>query len=511
MAKNISADLTPAEMAAFKANFDQEMGSVFDRTDRFWTNYLNGEVFEAQTWEAEDYRKMFRKDGTARAVQRAITGPIAAASWTLKAAKADAGEAEWANDWFNRPASQGGMETPMSTLIPQLLSARTYKRAYFEKVYTINDEGDTVYAKIAFRPPGTCSPRRDETTGALRGFKQWPVRQGGKFLTGDLNGVDIDLEYAVIHFNGKDVDPINGSSDMEIVYWCHQQKLKLIFLWFMFCETAARPRTALTGSQGSNVHANARKLGQMKGGGTVGLEGENLDIKVIESSQNAGQVFSDAITYLDRTMTESVLAGFLNLTGAASRGTMGSQALSKDQSGFFLDQMNRAATELQDTITNQIIAPLVYLKFGPKAAVPTFEFGTIGDADIDRIIQLINGLAQGQNQIYPFAVLDQLMQKAAVYLDIDPAVLADAMKVAGDQAEQSAAIALEQKQVALKTAKNPPVPVVAPAGPGGRPMPPAAAIKASGKIDALKAAVTAKGKTASVKPAAATPAKPAAK
>lgn len=486
-AKPIPGELSAADMAKFRAQFDQEMGSLFDRNDRFWTSFLNGEVFEAQTWEAEDMRKMFRKDGTARAVQRAITGPIAAANWTLKAAKGDNGEADWANDWFDRPASQGGMETPMSTLIPQLLSARTYRRAFFEKVYHVNDDGDIVYSKIAFRPPGTCGVRRDPKTGAYLGYKQWPVRQGGLFFASDYNGVDIDQQYAVVHVNGQDVDPVNGASDMEIVYWCHLQKLKLIFLWFMFCETAAQPRTVISGGAGSNVHANAKKLGNSKGGGVVGIEGDNVDIKVVESTQSTATTFSDAIGYLDRTMTESVLAGFLNLTGAASTGSRGSQALSKDQSGFFLDQMNRSATEIQDTITNQIVAPLIYLKFGPKAAVPTFEFGTIGDADIDRLIALINGLAAGATQIYPFEVLEQLMDKAATYLDIDVSVLSDAMKVASDQAHQSASIALQQKQVALKTAKNPPAP---------QGFPPAAqqVIGASGKIGALTAAVSAKQK-----------------
>lgn len=490
-----SDQLTPEDMASFKAILDQEQGSLYDVGENFWASFQNSkEVFEAQTWEAKDLREMFKRDGSARAVQQVITGPISSASWTLKAAKADSGEAEWATDFLTLPAAQGGMKTSMNTVIRQMLSARIYRRAFFEKVYTKAPDGKIVYKKIAYRPPGTCSIRRDRDSGELLGFKQWPVRQGGSIQAADMMGVDIDALYAVVHINGLDIDPVNGYSDMEIVYWCHIQKFKLLFLWFLFCEMQANPKTLLIGGTGGQAVANARKLMAMKGGGVLGLDSD-MNAQILQVTGAVGKTFEDAIGFLDRTMAESVLAGFLNLTGSSATGTHGSQALSKDQSSFFLESLNRVATEMQDTITDQIVAPLVQLNFGADAAIPSFEFGTIGDGDIDRIVTLMGTLSASTTQPFPAAFLFELAEKAGVYLDLNMADIKTEMDSAQKDAEEAASIALEQKRVALNTAKNPPAPAP-PAGAQGF----AASVNALGKK--VTAAKQQKGAPTSGKPAA---------
>lgn len=464
-------ELTPQEITKFKIQFQQEQGSTFQLDDLFFTSWSGGEVFDLGVYEAADMQEMLRKDATARALSNALTGPIRSATWTLKPGPGDKGEADFINEFLNRPAAQGGMKVPMRTLIAQALSSRIYRRAFFEKIFKKDEKtGKIVYDKIAYRPASTCSIRRDPMTGRYLGFKQRPVRKGIQQIS-DFAGIDIDAMYAWVHINGAWIDPIKGFSDMEVPYWCHTQKMKIIFLWFMFLETQATPRTVVSSANDTVVDSNAAKVAQLKAGGVVGVPG-TVTLSHLESNGQGAALFMEAIQWLDKCMTESVLAGFLNLTGSASGSSgRGSYALSKDASSFFLENEQSVAFELANSITEQLIAPLVILNFGPDATVPQFEFGTIGEGDIDRLITLINGLAASQNQPFPAALIFAFAEKAANYLDIDVSEFQADMDKAKDMADQASNIALENKKVALDQAKNPPTMPGMPGSPTPRPNP----------------------------------------
>lgn len=74
---------------------------------------------------------MFSRNGTAAALEAVLTLPIREADFTIEAGKGDKGESDFVRSVLMTPDSEGGMKTPISTLIGQITSAQIYRRAFF--------------------------------------------------------------------------------------------------------------------------------------------------------------------------------------------------------------------------------------------------------------------------------------------------------------------------------------------------------------------------------------------
>lgn len=356
-----------------------ELGTTLSHADSLFADYLDPSMGTVAWWEAKDYSTMLRTESQARKVEMVLTLPILGAPTKINPAKGDKGEAEWVTDVLTRPANGGGMSTPLRLVVAQMTSAITYRVASFEKVWKVDPDGrDHIYDKLAFRPAVNTHVVRDKKTGAYRGLKQDPPHGGGQ-------PVRIPADRAFTHVHGQHRSPVLGSSDMEIPLVCWKAKQKLRFLWFLFLELHAQPRvtTQDTREQGGD-HAGtrdaAKKLSQLRGGGTVAMP-PGVTASVLETSGHAADLYHAALKYLDGEMTGQVLAQFSDLAGAAASGT-GSFALSRDQSDFFMQSRRWASHEMEDTMTNFVLADLVRHKFGPRAAFPTFQIGPLVTPDL---------------------------------------------------------------------------------------------------------------------------------
>jgi hypothetical protein len=78
----------------------------------------------------------------------------------------------------------------------------------------------------------------------------------------------------------------------------------------------------------------------------VGVGGgpDSVSIDMLDTSGKGADQFLEAIRWLDQAATQSVLAGFLDLTASAANGT-GSYALSNDASSFYLQMLESKARE----------------------------------------------------------------------------------------------------------------------------------------------------------------------
>ena len=94
------------------------------------------------------------------------------------------------------------------------------------------------------------------------------------------------------------------------------------------------------------------------------------------------------IDHHDKKMYDSILAGFLNLTS----GEGGSNALSKDQSSFFLKSLNYITSYIASVIEEEI-KKLVIINFGEQEKYPKLIFSDIGNISLDEII---NAVAQSK-------------------------------------------------------------------------------------------------------------------
>jgi hypothetical protein len=363
-----------------------EVGSSYSG-DRLFYTFDDGKVFETRDWSAVDFEDMLRRDGQAKTLEQVLT----------------------------LPANAGGMTTPLELVIGQMTSATILRRAYFEKVFKA--DGDRVrYDKLAFRPARTCYLLRDHDTYAFRGFRQKFLKSGGNMVE-----VDIKPEKAFVYFHGQDRDPLYGISDLETARSLYEAKQKVRFLWYSFLENQTIPKAIAehNTSDPNEQQDFATKVASLKGGGVVGI-GPDQKVIPFESSGNAGAVFLEAITYLDSEMSGSVLAGFVDLAGAAAQGA-GSFALSKDQTDFFLMSRLSELKEMGAALTSWVVADLCKWNFGAKAAVPTFKFNPPAPESVEASINLLQTLATTPAPVsVPREFIDLLTVKVSGYLGINP-------------------------------------------------------------------------------------------
>ena len=128
-----------------------------------------------------------------------------------------------------------------------------------------------------------------------------------------------------------------------------------------------------------NIRANEQAFARYE-------DGIELDI-LIPKNDAKGNTISDAIAHHDRKIYDSILAGFLNLT----TGDGGSNALSKDQSSFFMRTLQGFADYFIG-VMNVHIKELVDLNFQNVTEYPTLGIEGIGDVSIDERTKAIETL-----------------------------------------------------------------------------------------------------------------------
>jgi hypothetical protein len=237
------------------------------------------------------------------------------------------------------------------------------------------------------------------------------------------------------------------------VYQNYVTKFKIMYLWHTFLAVQSTPRTVVKGKDPTDAQQSAIKVAKLKGGGVVGLTADT-EIDTLESSGSAAQTFQDALTWLDCQSTASVLAGFLDLTGAAASGKgSGSYALSKDQSDFFLMASQAFADELASSISSFVIPDLIRYNYGLDAAFPTFKFSPLSEDDLEPILGMLQSLAVAPDMNTPFEFLAQLTKKLAGFLNMDEEKIEESLAKAGQDFEDKQALKAEQAEHGIEAQK----------------------------------------------------------
>lgn len=403
-----------------KALTSREIGTGFDPLhDRLFLSFDGGKVFDYGDTQARDYQEMLDRDGKARGIEQALTLPLRSAPSAIHPAQGDRGEADFVTEVL------AGMSTPMPLVIGQMTGAVTFRKSYHEKVWRLDDAGRVVYEKLAWRPPATCELARDATTAAFRGFRQrqwWVGTAISRQQTSNLGYVDIPPQRSFVYLHGQHRDPLRGASDLEVSRWCHETRQKILFIWFQYLERQALPWTVVYGTSPDNAEERAEQVAEVKSGGVVGLQqpqqpGQRAFDVIDTAGQGAAQ-FRDALAWLDGQMSMSVLAGWMDLTGAAAAGR-GSFALSADQTELFMQARRSVLDEMATTINQWLLRPLVVYNFGPGAAVPEFKFGPVSEQGAAETIQILQAVAAAPKLNLPASFVEELMVRAAGLLDLD--------------------------------------------------------------------------------------------
>lgn len=403
-----------------------EVGTEFDQQTRMFGMNSGTSVFDYGQWTSRDMAVMLTRDGQAAALEAVLTLPIRQASRAIEPGKHDSGEAELCHSVLFAPATSGGMKTPLQDVIGQVTSAQIYRKSFHELCWHIREkDGAVALDKIAFRPTATCEMRRNAVTGAAEGFRQQVWGFGGQAMSvkqGQTPGyVDISKARSFIHINGKHREPLIGTSELDLCYWVYQTKLKLLFIWYQFLEQQSLPKVIVYGQDQREANAKADDIASLRSSGVVGFARDPQGAKsfeILESAGSGAQQFGDALSFLETWQTASVLAGFTGLSSLAAMGR-GSLALSQDQSAFFLKSRQAISLEIAESITHEVIAPLVTLNFGPGASYPRFTFGALSDESGSQLVSLFQALAVAPALQVPSGILDIITERLATFLNLD--------------------------------------------------------------------------------------------
>ena len=421
-----------------------EIGTAFDMYTRLFAAFSGGDVFEIGEWRVRDLDAMLARDGTAKALEQVLTLPIRSAAFTFQASPGDSGELDLILEHFASPSEavasgnlgettgpMGSCSPGLRTIVGQMAMASIYRKAFFEKRYTMDNDGVIRLADLAWRPPATCEVRRNEHTAKLDGFRQrawWfftdpsqakktYAKEWGKDFTGYL---DIPKQRSYVYIHGQHRAPLTGVSDMDVAYWAYKQKVKLMFLWWQFLENQSLPKIAAYGSDQDAADDNADAIASMRSSAVGGFirppSGQKL-FDVIEASGQGAAQFRDALNFLDNLQTLSVLAGFLNLPAAATLGR-GSYALSESQTDFFNKSRQGVIYEMQESFTRDVIAPIIILNRGPGAAIPRLTSSSINAVDTAQILSVFNMLASAPALRIPDQFADMMAEKVAAIFDL---------------------------------------------------------------------------------------------
>lgn len=386
-----------------------ERGFSSEADDLFVSGHFPYEVDEPKP---KDYEEMFGEDTQAEALLRGVTLPITGATYEIEDAEGGAKEGEFVREVLLKPTHEGGMTTPMSSVLAQMCAGFAHPLVFFEKVFPDPKEtdGKYVYKKIALRPAETCKIKRDKH-GGFDGF----VQEGYKDGRPVEEPFGIDKAFVYVHRGGE--KPLKGRSSFKAVYKKYKHKKRVEWLFFDNLQTFTRGiRKATYGGDGGAEGAKAlfERVKKVEGAGTLVI-GKDDDLEVMRAPGVSAE-YKEALNYLDSQMARALLAQWLNL---GQDGKTGTYALSRDHSDFFLQSMESVLDEIAWHINNFLIPPLIKYNFGLAGKAPKWVFQPLSENAKKEALEIGRELiAKGQLKPKP-GLLKGIEEKMAQALEID--------------------------------------------------------------------------------------------
>lgn len=405
------------------------LSSPFTVDDRLYRSFDDfSKVYEYGDLDLNAMRGMLAADGNPRKLEQTLTLPLRGANWELRG---------------GGPALslvQQCLGDKIDSLIATSTSAIAYRKAFHEICWTLSG-GDVIVDQILSVPAVSCEAAFRDTDGHPDGFRQQlsPMSQFA-VRTANMGWVDVPANRSFIYVHGTHREPLRGVSDLDVALYCWDNIRKLQFLWCQFLEQQALPKVLIYGDDPGQAQANAAIVAQADASATIPLERRTdpaqKSFEILESSGKGADQFQKALAYWEGKQTQSVLASFMDLAQSAVTDGRGSNALSADQSEFFLASRQAVADEIAEQITTKLIRPLVAYNFGPGVEVPTLHIGPIGNRQTDRALGLLTAIIGAPTVNAPPEFTGFLLNHTASFLGLDTGEVADAVKKWGDQQQE---------------------------------------------------------------------------
>lgn len=372
-----------------------------------------------------DLENMLERDCQAMGLEAVLTLPILATTFRIEPGEEDNGEAELAREVFLKPHREGGMWTSIPSIVAQMCGAFARRRAFFEKVWRIRSDGKLVYDKLAFRRASTCEIVVDEKTKSYAGFVQEGFTpSGGTF---DKKHFPPNKGFVYIHGTSA-VNPLAGRSAFEAAYPAYVNKQKVELLRYMYLQKFGIPpilgkTESLNEDDQDAMHEKIRDIRA----GSYAVLGPGEEIGTLTAAETVGGStggsadFREALRYIDGQMATSMLAGFIQLPTAGAGGSSGgSYALSRDQSDLFLLSCEARQREIEEVLTNDAIADLIYHNFGKNASYPRFKMTALSLEHEIKALDLYKALlSTGSAPPLPLFLANLIRDKGLAGIDIN--------------------------------------------------------------------------------------------
>lgn len=394
-----------------------EVGTALDFNRQYRDQASYGEILALEDRPSpQEIWNMIGNDAQAHQLFTALKLPLKSVEFEILATEGDKGERDFVEWAMNATARQGGMTTPMRTVIAQMGNAIAFRYAPFEKVWRVVDDGDykgyhTLH-KLAYRPPATVTLRGDEN-GSFAGFVQRAYK-GNRYKT-----VPVTPQRSLVYIHNFDVAGLTGMTGFDAVYKNYINKLKVSFFYYAFLENVAFPRTLVkvAGDDPDELQGLLDKARMLASQGIIGLY-DTEEIETYESQRTTSD-YQNALEYLDWQMAKAVLGQFLDL---GTSGERGSYALSKDKSSFFYNALEAVLLDISDAINNYVIADLAQYNFGQNASFPRIRFKPLNDETADAVLETYRQIVMANTPNITPSFMLQLMKRVEeiLGLELDP-------------------------------------------------------------------------------------------
>lgn len=355
------------------------------------------EVERNDKTKIKEYRKMRDTDGTVEALYNVVTRPILAATFGVKADPEDENEeqAEFVRKCLFSQPHRGGMETPFSLVLEQMLKSVMDGFEVFERVYKFDEKtGKITLKKLALRDATTVTLRTDEH-GSYNGIRQ-QASFGGKIID-----ITLEANKTFLITYGKADDLLYGRSAFKAIHINWDKKRRIEYLDSIALQNSAvrpkylqRIKDALVKNGGDDKERKKAlrtlsQLGQLK---STALIPNGYEVNELEGGNDNGM--HESIERQNSEMARAFLASFIML-GTQGRGSTGSYALSSDQSDLFMLSLKGVMNLIVDHINQYWIADLIDLNYpAGKRHYPEFYFDGFTDEMTDFIKNIFTKLIE---------------------------------------------------------------------------------------------------------------------
>lgn len=341
--------------------------------------------------------EMKKSDGTIAAISDAMKAPLLNANWYIETGSKDEQDheiAEWVEKVFIHDMN-------FKAFLEESLLFIDYGFYLHEKIFEVRD-GMVCLKEFAPRVPKSIEKwaigkqlwKNGHPSGVTQYLNYTDEVQGEE--QGKLVSAEIPWEKLLVLTHRKTGKNYEGESIFRRCYshWIIKQKLYKISAVAAERFGSGTPYFKLKQGTSPDVMNNYEKIAKnIRSNELAGLaiteDVVEWGIMVPQGTNSIAQMLDEMIKHHDKKMYDSVLAGFLNLTG----GDKGSNALSQDQSSFFILSVNYNA-KIFTAEMNKVIKELVIMNYGKREYYPTLEYGELDEKNIKEIT---DGLAVAVN------------------------------------------------------------------------------------------------------------------